>query len=181
MKSLYEAWKRYKDMMRRCPHHSLSKWLQVQTFYNGLGGSTRMLVDAVAEGVLLGKTINEAYDLLEEMAANAYQCPTEHLTSKKAFEIYEVDNLTTLTTQLTTLTKQLEAMIVNAIHIPSMVCKLCSGNRPSIDCQFGNPFASSSLEQVQYVGNYNLQQNNPYCSTYNQGWRNHPHLSWRKN
>lgn len=34
--SLYEANDRYKDLLRRCPHHGLPKWIQVQTFYNGL-------------------------------------------------------------------------------------------------------------------------------------------------
>ena len=48
MESLYEAWERYKDMLRRCPHHGLPKWLQVQTFYNGLSGNTKTLVDAAA-------------------------------------------------------------------------------------------------------------------------------------
>lgn len=32
-----------------------------------------MLIDAVVRGVLMGKTTNEAYDLLEKMATNAYQ------------------------------------------------------------------------------------------------------------
>src|SRR5262249_47929642 len=27
--TLYEAWERYKDLLKRCPHHGLPKWLQV--------------------------------------------------------------------------------------------------------------------------------------------------------
>ena len=27
MESLYEAWERYKEMMRKCPHHGLPMWL----------------------------------------------------------------------------------------------------------------------------------------------------------
>lgn len=34
--SLYEAWESYKDLLRKCPHHGLPLWLQVQTFYNNL-------------------------------------------------------------------------------------------------------------------------------------------------
>src|SRR5262249_35649361 len=29
--SLYEAWERYKELLRRCPYHGLPTWLQVQT------------------------------------------------------------------------------------------------------------------------------------------------------
>jgi len=34
--SLYDAWERFKEMLRLCPHHGLEKWLIVHTFYNGL-------------------------------------------------------------------------------------------------------------------------------------------------
>ncbi|XP_021284056.1 uncharacterized protein LOC110416390 [Herrania umbratica] len=36
-------------------------------------------------------------------------------------------------------------------------------------------------ESVQFVGNFNRQQNNPYSNTYNPGWRNHPNFSWSNN
>ena len=32
--SLYEAWERFKEHLRKCPHHSLPKWMLVQLFYN---------------------------------------------------------------------------------------------------------------------------------------------------
>ncbi|MED6139403.1 hypothetical protein PIB30_083543 [Stylosanthes scabra] len=32
--SLYEAWERYKEMIRRCPINMYSDWLQLQTFYD---------------------------------------------------------------------------------------------------------------------------------------------------
>src|SRR5436190_14882718 len=31
--SLYEAWERFKELLRKCPHHEVPKWLQLQTFY----------------------------------------------------------------------------------------------------------------------------------------------------
>ena len=30
--SLYEAWERYKDLQRQCPHHGVPQWLLIQTF-----------------------------------------------------------------------------------------------------------------------------------------------------
>ncbi|WRX25984.1 Retrotransposon gag domain - like 10 [Theobroma cacao] len=72
-KSLYEAWERYKELLLQFLHHRLPKWLQVQTFYNGLIGHVQTTIDAVARGALMAKSIDEAYDLLEEMAINNYQ------------------------------------------------------------------------------------------------------------
>ena len=45
---MYEAWERYKDLLRKCPYHELPDWLQIQTFYNGLRLERRAMVDATA-------------------------------------------------------------------------------------------------------------------------------------
>ena len=70
--SLYEAWERYTKLLRKYPHHGLPKWLQVQTFYNGLTGFLRSTIDTAACGAFIGKSIDEAYDLLVEIASNNY-------------------------------------------------------------------------------------------------------------
>ncbi|XP_056171576.1 F-box/LRR-repeat protein At3g03360-like [Syzygium oleosum] len=71
--SLYEAWERFKELLRRCPHHGLPVWMQVHTFYNGVMPNLRSTIDAAAGGTLNNKSPEEAFDLLEEMAANSYQ------------------------------------------------------------------------------------------------------------
>ena len=53
--SFYEAWERYKDLQRQCPHHDVPDWLLVQTFYNGLEESVKISIDAAAGGALMGK------------------------------------------------------------------------------------------------------------------------------
>ncbi|XP_068649564.1 uncharacterized protein [Aristolochia californica] len=57
--SLYEAWERYKDLIRRCPQHGLPDWLEVQMFYNGLNGQTRTIVDVAFGRTLMSKTTEE--------------------------------------------------------------------------------------------------------------------------
>ncbi|KAG8491590.1 hypothetical protein CXB51_014777 [Gossypium anomalum] len=47
---------KYKDLLRRCPHHGLPLLLQVQTFYNGVNPSTRQVIDAAADGTINNKT-----------------------------------------------------------------------------------------------------------------------------
>ncbi|XP_024030839.1 uncharacterized protein LOC112094384 [Morus notabilis] len=181
MESLYEAWERYKEMLRKCPHHGLPDWLQVHTFYNGLYETTRTLVDAAAGGTFMSKTHEEAYVLLEDMAANAYQWPVERSTPKRAFRIHEVDALSTLTAQVATLSKQLGSLTTNAIHTEPEVCELCSRDHASNECPVGNSFASHQSEQAHFVGNFKRQQNSPFSNTYNPEWRNHPNLSWKNN
>ncbi|KAJ9128830.1 hypothetical protein P3X46_034434, partial [Hevea brasiliensis] len=54
--SLYEAWERYKDLQRRCPHHGIPKWMLVQHFYNGVSPANRSIIDASSGGDLLEKS-----------------------------------------------------------------------------------------------------------------------------
>jgi len=71
--SLYDAWERFKEMIRLCPHHGLEKWLIVHTFYNGLSYTIKMIVDVAAGGALMNKNYTVAYALIEDMAQNHYQ------------------------------------------------------------------------------------------------------------
>ncbi|WVZ08241.1 hypothetical protein V8G54_021587 [Vigna mungo] len=68
--SLYEAWERYKELLRKCPHHALPEWLQVQIFYNVLSPSFKAILDAASGGSFNMKTPKEALETLELMANN---------------------------------------------------------------------------------------------------------------
>ncbi|KAI5349909.1 hypothetical protein L3X38_002800 [Prunus dulcis] len=85
--------------------------MQVQTFYNGLNTTSKTLIDAAAGGALIAKTQDEAYELLESMASNSYQWPSEHAMAKKA-RVHDVDAITALTAQISTSLNNLEVILV---------------------------------------------------------------------
>ena len=89
--TFYEAWERYKDLLRKCPHHNFPKWMQVQHFYNGLSIPTRTLIDASTGGAIMGKNEVEAYQILENIALNNCQWPIERVTPKKLVRVHELD------------------------------------------------------------------------------------------
>ena len=68
--NLAEAWERFHELLRRCPHHKLTRWMQVHKFYNGLSDSARTIIDASAGGALMKKTTDQAYEILEDTATN---------------------------------------------------------------------------------------------------------------
>ena len=37
--TLFEAWERWKELLRKCPHHGIPVIIQMETFYNGLDRS----------------------------------------------------------------------------------------------------------------------------------------------
>lgn len=58
------------------------------------------------------------------------------------------------------------------------VCNFCIGAHAIDDCQNCYQYVSSYSKEANYVGNYN-KENNPFSNSFNQGWRNHPNLSWK--
>ncbi|XP_073049527.1 uncharacterized protein [Primulina eburnea] len=107
---LYEAWERYKELLRKCPNHGYAEWVQIELFYNGLDGPTRGNVDAAAGGTIFSKTPEEAYELLEQMTINSYQWPSERSGVQRTAGVYAVDPITSLTAQVSALTAQIAAM-----------------------------------------------------------------------
>ncbi|KAK8572785.1 hypothetical protein V6N13_048356 [Hibiscus sabdariffa] len=77
--SMYECWDRYKGLLRKCNNHGFQDWTQVVMFYNGVNAPTRMMLDASANGTLLDKSPEEAFDILDRIANNDYQFPTARL------------------------------------------------------------------------------------------------------
>ncbi|KAL5554123.1 hypothetical protein UlMin_041524 [Ulmus minor] len=183
--SLFEAWERFKDLLRRCPHYGIPICIQMETFYNGLLPPTRLMLDASAGGALLNKSYAEAYDLIESIAANSYQWPTSRInTTKKVAGVHELGDVSTLTAQIASLTNMLKAVSTSNVVSPASLNSPVSATSPVV-IEPNN----SSVETVSfnYVGNYNQgnynsgsynRGNNPYSNTYNPGWRQHPNFSW---
>ncbi|KAG8502971.1 hypothetical protein CXB51_000796 [Gossypium anomalum] len=160
LETLCDAWERYKDLLRRCPHHGLPLWLQVQTFYNGVNPLTRQIIDTAAGGTLNNKTPEEAYEFIEEMPLNNYQWQVMRTKPTKEADVYNVDSVT---------------MLSNQVH-PSMQYNTSGGGMNNPDYPtYGHNIEN---EQLNYMGNNSRPQNNPYNNTYNVGWRNHPNFPW---
>ncbi|XP_073298497.1 uncharacterized protein [Primulina huaijiensis] len=169
---LYEAWERYKELLRRCPNHGFEDWVQIELFYNRLNGQTRKPVDAAAGGTIFAKSPAQAYDLLEQMTINSYQWQSEWSGVKRTTGVYAVDPITSLTAQVSALTTQLAAMNkVSAVEGESAPVVVDESQFP---------------EEVQYINNKNFggyggYRGNPPPNTYHPGLRNHENFSYANN
>ncbi|KAI3443836.1 hypothetical protein Pfo_000501 [Paulownia fortunei] len=169
---LYEAWERFKDFLRRCPQHGYEDWQQVQYFYNGLNGQTRTIIDAAAGGTLMSKTANEAHILLEEMATNSYQWPSERSSIKRVAGVLEVDSFTQLAAQVSALSNQIAAWTSNGVS--QGMDSMASTSTSFMDTK-GN-------EQVNFVNNRNFNfRGNQLPTHYHPGLRNHENFSYANN
>nr|GEY91292.1 reverse transcriptase domain-containing protein [Tanacetum cinerariifolium] len=63
--SFHEAWERYKDLLRACPHHGFTELHQLDTFYNALNPADQDSLNAAAGGNLLEKSPQDALTIIE--------------------------------------------------------------------------------------------------------------------
>ncbi|GKB56714.1 reverse transcriptase domain-containing protein [Tanacetum coccineum] len=64
--SFSEAWERFKELLRKCPHHGFSLMHQLDTFYNSLSYNDQDSLNSAAGGNFLYKSPTEG---LQQMAA----------------------------------------------------------------------------------------------------------------
>ncbi|GJT13858.1 hypothetical protein Tco_0892820 [Tanacetum coccineum] len=55
--SFYEAWDRFNDLLRACPHHGFSKLHQLDTFYNALNINDQDSLNSRSRWKLLDKML----------------------------------------------------------------------------------------------------------------------------
>nr|GEU33650.1 reverse transcriptase domain-containing protein [Tanacetum cinerariifolium] len=67
-----EAWERFKEMLRACPHHGFTKLAQIDTFYNGLNDNDQDSLNATVGGNLLSKTTREALQIIKNKSTVRY-------------------------------------------------------------------------------------------------------------
>ncbi|GKB55652.1 reverse transcriptase domain-containing protein [Tanacetum coccineum] len=63
--SFCEAWDRFKDLLRACPHHDFTELHQLDTFYNALTPTDQDSLNAVAGGNILTKTPRDALTIIK--------------------------------------------------------------------------------------------------------------------
>nr|GEU53675.1 hypothetical protein [Tanacetum cinerariifolium] len=60
-----EAWERFKDLLRKCPHHGFSELHQLDTFYNALNPNDQDALDSAAGGNFLDKIPRDGLSIIK--------------------------------------------------------------------------------------------------------------------
>ena len=138
--NLAEAWERFHELLRRCPHHRLTKWMQVHMFYNGLSTSARIIIDASTGGALIKKTTDQAYEVLEDTTTNINHWLRDRSTPRNPSTRANIEILSNMVNHVAQLTKQLlkQQDSVNAIqNSPWEIFESCGGQHVTMECLSG--------------------------------------------
>ncbi|GJT02636.1 reverse transcriptase domain-containing protein [Tanacetum coccineum] len=70
--SFSEAWDRFKDLLRACPHHGFSELHQLDNFYNALNSNDQDLLNSAAGGNFLDKMPRDCLTIIERKSKVRY-------------------------------------------------------------------------------------------------------------
>ncbi|GJS93088.1 hypothetical protein Tco_0800056 [Tanacetum coccineum] len=158
-----DAWERFKDLLRACPHHGFTELHQIDTFYNSLTSTDQDSLNAAAGGNLLTKTPKYALTLIENKS--------KVCTSRNRPVVAKVSTNTStsgLLPDVAALTDAVKAFLLKnttpplaSVKTVEESCVTCSGPHPYYQCLAtdGNAFPGYQDNIQAYVStaavNYN--------------------------
>nr|GEZ15288.1 DNA-directed DNA polymerase [Tanacetum cinerariifolium] len=82
----HEAWDRYKDLLRACPHHGFTEFHQLDTFYNALNPADQDSLNATAGGNLLERRTQDVLTIIENKSKQTSVVTTDMTAMLKQFQ-----------------------------------------------------------------------------------------------
>ncbi|GKC62448.1 reverse transcriptase domain-containing protein [Tanacetum coccineum] len=178
--SFHEAWDRYKDLLRACPHHGFTELHQLDTFYNDLNTADQDSLNSAACGNLLERSTQDVLTIIENkskvrnsrnksIVSQVKSSDGNSSSSDIAKLTHAVNQQTSaVTTAMTAILKQFQATPPPAsVKAVEEICVTCGGAHPYYQCLAadGNTFPEYRDNIQGYVaaaaGNYN-QGNSGY-------------------
>ena len=118
-------------MLKKCPHHGIPEWKQVEIFYDGVSAATRSTLDAAANGELDAKTLEECIELIEKLSIRSMNSLNDRQRCKGVYEIDTVDPtadaLKELSKQIAFVNKKMDGFHPYASRASSLQCEFCGG------------------------------------------------------
>ncbi|GKD11016.1 reverse transcriptase domain-containing protein [Tanacetum coccineum] len=135
--SFCEAWDRFKDLLRACPHHGFTELHQLDTFYNALTPTDQDSLNAAAGGNLLIKTPRDALKIIKNKSKvrNSQNKPIVSKVSTNA-----PSSSTPHSPEISALVDAVKAMLHQKSSLPAFVkvveeiCVTCGGPHPYHQC-----------------------------------------------
>nr|GEX45908.1 reverse transcriptase domain-containing protein [Tanacetum cinerariifolium] len=160
-----EAWDRFKEMLRTCPHHEFSELTQIDTFYNGLTEQDLDSLNVAAGGNLLNKTTREALKIIENKSKVLYSRSKSNVsrvnTNFRDNFSKTNDRIDKLADQISNLVEIVNKQVIAPAKAVEKTCVTCRGAHAYYDC-----IATDSNQPSVCAA----------TGSYNQGFQNQPFL-----
>nr|GEV34484.1 hypothetical protein [Tanacetum cinerariifolium] len=121
--SFHEAWDRYKNLLRACPHHGFTELHQLDTFYNALNPADQDSLNSAAGSNLLERRTQDVLTIIENKSKIAKL--THTVNQQKSV----------VTTAMTAILKQFQATPpLASVKAVEEICVTCGGAHSYYQC-----------------------------------------------
>ncbi|GJV03756.1 reverse transcriptase domain-containing protein [Tanacetum coccineum] len=131
-----EAWERFKELLRACPHHGFMELTQVDTFYKCLNDNEQDSLNAAAGGNLLSKTTREALNIIKNKSKVRYSRNKPNASRMNATSSKTDERIDKLADQLSTLVEIVSKKVVTPAPVKAVEesCVTCGGAHSWYNC-----------------------------------------------
>ncbi|GJV83732.1 reverse transcriptase domain-containing protein [Tanacetum coccineum] len=164
--TFYEAWDRFNDLLRACPHHGFSELHQLDTFYNALNSNDQDSLNSAAGGNFLDKMPRDCLRIIESKAKvrNSRNKPVVAKVSSST----STPGISSDVAELKDMVKALLLDKKNQSPAPTPVkaveesCVTCGGTHSYQNCPAtnGNVYRDNIQEYVSQAAAANYNQGN---------------------
>ncbi|GKD39316.1 reverse transcriptase domain-containing protein [Tanacetum coccineum] len=164
--SFSEAWDRFKDLLRACPHHGFSELHQLDTFYNALNSNDQDSLNSAAGGNFLDKMPRDCLAIIESKSKVRYsrnkaivaKVSTSSSTPGVSPDVAELKDMV----RALLLDKKNQSQAPATVKAVEESCVTCGGahsyrNCPATD---GNVYRDNIQEYVSQATAVNYNQGN---------------------
>ncbi|GJY42165.1 hypothetical protein Tco_0429435 [Tanacetum coccineum] len=164
--SFSEAWDRFKDLLRACPHHGFSELHQLDTFYNALNSNDQDSLNSAAGGNFLDKMPRDCLAIIESKSKVRYsrskaivaKVSTSSSTPGVSPDVAELKEMV----KALLLDKKNQSQAPATVKAVEESCVTCGGahsyrNCPATD---GNVYRDNIQEYVSQAAAVNYNQGN---------------------
>ncbi|GJU89310.1 hypothetical protein Tco_1301733 [Tanacetum coccineum] len=141
--TIYQGWKRFKELKMKCPQHYLTEMQEVILFYNGLDVPTRQILNS--RGVVPTKTATDAKKAIQEMAEYSQKW---HNGTCKGRSTKTYDGLAAIQVQLKNLGREIKK-VNEKVYAAQVECEQCKG--PHYTKDFPLKEEGKTLEEAYYT------------------------------
>ncbi|GJR11735.1 reverse transcriptase domain-containing protein [Tanacetum coccineum] len=164
--SFYEAWDRFNDLLRACPHHGFLELHQLDTFYNALNSSDQDSLNSAAGGNFLDKMPRDCLRIIESKSkvrhsrskAIVAKVSTSSSTPGVSPDVAELKDMV----RALLLDKKNQSQALATVKAVEESCVTCGGahsyrNCPATD---GNVYRDNIQEYASQAAAVNYNQGN---------------------
>ncbi|GJU99286.1 hypothetical protein Tco_1328557 [Tanacetum coccineum] len=164
--TFYEAWDRFNDLLRGCPHHGFSELHQLDTFYNALNSNDQDSLNSAAGGNFLDKMPRECLKIIESKSkvrqsrskAVIAKVSTSSSTPAVSSDVAELKDMV----RALILDKKNQTPAPAPVKAVEQSCVTCGGGHSYQNCPAtdGNIYRDNIQEYVSQAAAANFNQGN---------------------